>query len=177
MAELESGLHFRVMAFIYRLRDLLLPRLRILEEVGMGPGSHVLDYGCGPGSYILPLAKIVGLSGRIYALDIHSFAIQMVQRIISRRSLPNVETIHSDCKTGLRGDSIDVVLLYDVLHDLRNPDEVLEELHRVLQPGGVLSLRDHHLKEDQVLSKVRSGRLFELSRKGSRTYSFSKGGR
>jgi len=51
---------------------------------------------------------------------------------------------------------------------------VLEELRRVLKPDGILSFSDHHMKENEIVSKVTSRGLFRLSRKGKRTYSFSK---
>ena len=174
MDKVESNLGFRLMAFGYRFRDLRLHRMNILKDVGIKPGFHVLDYGCGPGSYILPLAELVGESGKIYALDIHPLAIQKVQDIASKRQVANVETILSDCKTGLLDNSLDVVLLYDAFHDLSGPGGVLEELHRVLKPNGVLSFSDHHMKEYEIVSQVTNGRLFRLSRKGKRTYSFSK---
>ena len=174
MDKVESNLGFRLMAFGYRFRDLRLHRMNILKDVGIKPGFHVLDYGCGPGSYILPLAELVGESGKIYALDIHPLAIQKVQGIASKRQVANVETILSDCKTGLLDNSLDVVLLYDAFHDLSGPGGVLEELHRVLKPNGVLSFSDHHMKEYEIVSQVTNGRLFRLSRKGKRTYSFSK---
>ncbi len=172
----KSNLDFQLMSFCYKFRDRFLPRIEILKEVGIEPGFHVLDYGCGPGSYIIPLAELVGNSGRIYALDIHPLAIQMVQRIASRQHLTNVEAICSDRETGLPDSSVDVVLLYDTFHDLSDPDSVLEELHRVLKPNGILSFSDHHLKENEIIPRVTDGGLFALSRKGKRTYSFLKQG-
>jgi len=70
-----SNFDFKFMSLGYKFRDLFLPRLNILEEVGIKPGFHVLDFGCGPGSYIIPLAKLVGESGKVYAMDIHPLAI------------------------------------------------------------------------------------------------------
>jgi ubiquinone/menaquinone biosynthesis C-methylase UbiE len=148
--------------------------MRVLDEVGIKEGFHVLDYGCGPGSYLLPLAKLVGKSGKIYALDIHPLAIQVLRRIVAKKGMTNVQTIFSDCKTGLPANSIDVVLLYDILHDLDDPNGVLEELHRILKPKGILSLSDHHLKEEEVISQVTGEGLFKLSAKGKRAYSFSR---
>lgn len=171
----EPDLHFKLMSLTYKIRDLLLPRKDILKEVGIKPGFRVLDYGCGPGSYIVPLAELVGKSGKIYALDIHPLAIQMVERIAAKKCLTNVETILSDCKTGLPDNSVDVALLYDVFHDLADPDGVLQELHRILKPDGVLSFSDHHLEEKEIVSQVTKGGLFRLSRKGKRTYTFVKG--
>jgi ubiquinone/menaquinone biosynthesis C-methylase UbiE len=169
-----SDFGFKTMALTFKLRDFFRPRRGIVKEVGIKPGHHVLDYGCGPGSYIKAVAQLVGKSGKIYALDVNSLAIQMVQRIVSKNQLTNVETILSNCKTELPDNSIDIVLLYDTFHDLNNPDEVLEELHRILKSNGILSFSDHHMKEDEIVSKVTNEGLFRLFRKGERTYSFVK---
>jgi ubiquinone/menaquinone biosynthesis C-methylase UbiE len=169
-----SNFDFQFMSLGYKFRDFFLPRLNILKEVGIKPGFHVLDYGCGPGGYIIPLAELVGGSGKVYALDIHSLAIQKVQDIASKKQLTNVETILSDCQTGLPGNSLDAVLLYDIFHHLSDPDEVLRELHRALKPDGILSLSDHHMKENEIESQVTNSGLFSLSRKGQRTYTFLK---
>jgi len=173
MDNVESNLSFKLMALSYKFRDFFQSRMDILKEAEIKPGDHVLDYGCGPGSYIIPLAGLVGKKGIIYALDIHPLAIQMVQNIALKKQLTNVETIYSDCKNGLPDNSIDVVLLYDVLHDLNNSDEVLEELHRVLKSNGILSVSDHHMKENEIVSKVVNRGLFGLTKRGKRTYSFS----
>jgi ubiquinone/menaquinone biosynthesis C-methylase UbiE len=169
-----ASLDFVLLSLTYRFRDLRLPRIDILKEVGIKPGFQVLDYGCGPGSYIMPLSELVGVSGEIYALDVNPLAVQTVQKLAARKGLANVHTILSDCKTGLLPDSLDVILLYDILHDLDEPDRVLAELHRVLRPRGILSVTDHHLKEAEIVSRVTGKRLFELAAKNKRTYSFSK---
>ena len=168
----DSG--FKAMALTFKLRDLFRPRRNIVKEVGIQPGFHVLDYGCGSGSYIIAVAESVGKSGKIYALDVHPLAIRMVQRIASKRQMTNVETILSDCKTGVPDSSIDVVLLYDTFHDLNDPDAVLEELHRILKSSGVLSFSDHHMKTDEIVSRITNKGLFRLSKRGKRTYSFAK---
>jgi len=162
------------MSLTYRFRDLLVPRKKVLDEVGIRPGFHVLDYGCGPGAYVAAVTELVGASGRIYALDIHPLAIQMVEKVASEKQLNNVKTICSDCKTELPDGSIDVVLLYDTLHTFSSPDVVLKELHRVLKQDGILSFSDHHLKDEAIISKVTNDGLFRLLRKGKRTYSFLK---
>ena len=174
MGEPMSNFMLRFMSLGYKFRDFSLPRKKILKEVGIKPGFIVLDYGCGPGSYISPLAELVGKSGKIYALDIHPLAIERVQSITSKKQLTNIETILSDCATGLPDNSLDVVLLYDILHGLSEPDRVLDELYRVLKPSGILSFNDHHLKESEITSKVTNKGLFRLTRKGERVYNFSK---
>jgi len=172
-AKPKSNLDFRLMSLTYKLRDLRLPRINILKEVGIETGSHVLDYGCGPGSYIVPLVKLVGDSGKVYALDMHPLAIEAVHRLTSKKEITNVQTILSDCRTGLPPNSIDVALLYDILHDLNNVSDVLTELRRILKPKGILSLSDHHMKEEEIISQAKGGGLFKLSAKNKRTYSFT----
>ena len=174
MRRLISKLSFEFMALSFRLRDFFNPPWSILEEAGIEPGFRVLDYGCGPGSYVTVAAELVGKTGRVYALDINPLAVRRVRSIASKRKLTNVETICSDCRTGLPDNSVDVVLLYDTFHLLNNPNEVLEELHRVLKPEGILSFSDHHMKESEILSRVTNRGLFRLWKKGKKTYSFLK---
>jgi len=170
----KSGLDFKFMAFQYKFRDFLSPRMNVLKEADIKPGFQVLDYGCGPGGFIIPLAELVGKSGKIYALDIHPLAVQAVQKIAAKKQLANVETILSDCETGLLDNSLDVILLYDTFHGLSNPDGVLAELHRVLKPDGTLSFNDHHMREHEIASKVTHGGFFRLSGKREITYNFLK---
>jgi len=172
----ESNLSFEIMSLIFRVRDLITPRMNILKEIGVKPGQRVLDYGCGPGGYIAPLAELVGVEGEIIALDIHPAAIRKVQRLSKRLGLINVRTVQSDCATGLPDATVDVALLYDIFHDLRAPDQVLRELHRVLKPDGVLSFSDHHLQEDDILTQVTAGGRFTLVDRGAKTYTLSKAG-
>jgi ubiquinone/menaquinone biosynthesis C-methylase UbiE len=170
-----SNFDFKFMSVGYKFRDFFLPRKNILKAVGIKPGFQVLDYGCGPGSYIVPLAKLVGESGKVYALDIHPLASRKVQNIASKKQLANVETILSDCQTGLPDNILDAVLLYDAFHHLSAPEAVLKELHRVLKPDGILFFSDHHMRENEIVSQVTNSGLFRLSGKGERTYTFLKG--
>jgi ubiquinone/menaquinone biosynthesis C-methylase UbiE len=174
MVKRQPNLSFKGMSLMFRVRDLVRPRKDILIDAGIGPGASVLDFGCGPGGYILPLAKLVGPSGRIYALDINPAAVATVRGLAARRGLANVETILSDGPTGLPDASLDFVLAYDVFHHLSQPGHILAEWRRVLKPAGILSVTDHHLKEDKITAGVTASGLFKLSRKGKKVYNFSR---
>jgi len=163
---------FWKMSVKFKIRDMLYPRAHIIKEVGIKSGWNVLDFGCGPGGYILPVSKIVGDSGKVYALDINPLAINMVKRLADNKKLNNVFTIQSDRNTGLPDQSIDSVLLYDVFHGLNNPEPVLNELHRVLKSGGILSFSDHHMKENEIMQAFNGSRYFVFQRKGKKTYTF-----
>jgi ubiquinone/menaquinone biosynthesis C-methylase UbiE len=134
----------------------------------------MLDFGCGPGSYSIAAAKLVGESGKVYAVDIHPLAIKSVQKRASKNGLKNIETIFTDGQTGLENNSIDLVLMYDVFHGLQNPDGILEELHRILKDDAVLCFDDHHMKEDEIRSRLTRSGLFKFLEKKKLTYLFQK---
>jgi ubiquinone/menaquinone biosynthesis C-methylase UbiE len=162
------------MAAEFKIRDALKPRKNIIEEVGIKKGFKVLDFGCGPGGYVLPVSELIGETGKLYALDVLPVAVGMVKNLVKKNNLRNVETILSDCNTGLPDNSLDVVLLYDTFHGLDNQNAVLQELHRVLKPNGTLSFSDHHMEEADITSAITYQGFFKLARKGKYTYSFAK---
>jgi ubiquinone/menaquinone biosynthesis C-methylase UbiE len=100
-------------------------------------------------------------------------AVLTVKSLAARHKLTNVYTILSDDATSLPDASIDIVLLNDILHEIKKPDEVLAELHRVLKPDGILSVSDHHLKAKDTTARISAGGLFRLSRKG-KVFNFSR---
>lgn len=171
---LESNFSFRLMALSYKLRDALYPRVKVLREVDIQPGSTVLDFGCGSGSYLIPLSKLIGAGGKIYALDRHPEALKQVSKLAARHNLPNVQTIHSDLETKLPAASVDLILLYDVFHHLEEPEKVLQELHRVLKSEGRLSVSDHHLEPDALIKAISETGLFRFNQRGKKTVSFAK---
>ena len=174
MEKLKSSLSFKLMGLAFKLRDFVSPRINVLKEVGIKPGNAVLDYGCGPGGYIVPLSSLIGTSGEIFALDINPLAIKSVQEIASKNKLENVKTIHSECDTGLPDQSVEVVILYDTYHDLKNPDDVLQEINRIIKAEGILSFSDHHMRDYEIREKILSNNLFKLIKKNRKTYTFSK---
>ena len=173
MHTLQPDWAFRFMALGYRFRDARMPRDKFLEEAGIKQGSTVLDFGCGPGSYVVPAARMAGDTGKVYALDMHPLALNMVTERARKADLNKVSTILSDCDTGLPVHSVDVALLYDIYHDLSDSTSVLRELHRVLKPAGILSSHDHHLGGTQLSEAIESGGLFRTIREGKRTLTFA----
>ena len=170
----QSGISFKLMSLFLKVRDLFKPRGRVLKETGIQRGDTVLDFGCGPGGYIRPLAKMVGPSGKIYALDMNPQAVRMVKSFADKNHLANIETIVSDGKTGLSDGSMDYVLLFDVLHHLSRPETVLAEFHRILKPDGILAMSDHHM-EDEAIKKIIGGSgYFKLRTRDKNAFLFSK---
>lgn len=162
------------MAIEFRFRDWLRPPINILREVGVLPGMTVLDFGCGPGGFSLAAAHLVGASGQVYALDIHPLALSMVMKAAERKSLRNIHPIHGSYPEDLPDESMDVVLLYDVLHDLPETDSILRAIHRILKPNGMLSASDHHLGEAPLLSIITGSGLFRLAKCNVLTCQFTR---
>jgi len=157
-----SNLGFRLMALEYRLRDLLRPPDWILRQVGVRPGMDVLDLGCGPGSFSLAAAGLVGPEGSVYAVDIHPLAIRRVGRAANRLGVSHLQVIHGHELSRVPDESVDIALLFDVLHEIREPGPTLAEIRRVLRQHGVLAVADHHLEEASLLHTVTGDSLFRL---------------
>jgi ubiquinone/menaquinone biosynthesis C-methylase UbiE len=169
-----SDLHFRFMNIALKLRDIFKPPKKVLKEAGIKAGDTVLDFGCGPGSYSLAAAGIVGEKGQIYALDIHPMAIKSVRQQAKKKRLKNIIPVFSDVDTGFSDKCMDAVLLYDVFHEIGEPEKYLAEFFRVLKRDGIISLHDHHLKNHEIISGLTKGGYFQLSKKGKKTYIFTK---
>jgi ubiquinone/menaquinone biosynthesis C-methylase UbiE len=149
------------------------PRKQI-ESLGLRRGQVILDYGCGIGSYTLPAARMVGEKGTVHALDIHPMAVETVRKRSRQENLPSIQTILSGLDTSLADESVDVVLLYDVFHQVGDRGALLRELHRVLKAGGLLSVIPDHMGEAELLETVQSGQLFSLQPRRSESFEFGK---
>ena len=170
---MQSGIGFRLMALEFRLRDLLRPPEKILREAGLEQGMTVLDVGCGPGGYSMAAARLAGPGGRVYAVDINPLAVRTVREAAAAAGQANI-TVY-DGLAALPPDlRVDLVLLYDVLHDIPDKVRTMGELWKTLRPGGTLSVSDHHLEEKELLAHVTGGGKFSLAGKGRWAYGFRR---
>jgi ubiquinone/menaquinone biosynthesis C-methylase UbiE len=149
-----NNLGFRFMSFYFRFRDYFDPPIKILQQIGIQVGANVLDFGAGSGSYSIPAAQLVGPTGQVYAADIHPLAINEIRKKAEMKEVRNLHTILTECKTRLPDASIDVVLLFYVLHDFKNPYSIIVELDRVLKPKGILAILDHKYDRPKVVSTI-----------------------
>ena len=88
--------------------------------------------------------------GKIFAADIHPLAIKKVNQRALKKGLKNIETIQTDCKTKLEDESIDVIICFDVLHDIEDKNCIIKEFYRVLKRESILSFDDHHMSENEI---------------------------
>jgi ubiquinone/menaquinone biosynthesis C-methylase UbiE len=121
-----------------------------LIDIGIEPNDSVIDFGCGTGHYAIPAAKIVGEQGRVYAIDKNKESLDELIQKSETMGLKNIERIDvlEEIKVPLKEESVNVVLLYDVIHLVGNRKELLTEMHRVSKPNALLSVYPKHHQED-----------------------------
>ena len=166
---------FKVMAFLIALHHRFINVREKLGKTGIKEGRTVLDFGCGPGHYAIAAARIVGENGVVNALDIHPLAIQAVEKKAEKKGLTNITTILSDRDTGLADQSIDVILLYDTIHMLKDKRALLKELHRVMKSNGLLSILVERVKVEDVVQLAEKDGLFSLRDRYGKLLNFERG--
>jgi SAM-dependent methyltransferase len=137
----------------------------VLERIGVRLNQTVLDFGCGAGVFSIAGASIVGRRGKVYALDVRPVALERLREAASRKGLDNIETMLLDRSTvsiALENESVDVVLLYDVLQEIQDKPGLLKELHRILRQDGLLSVFPMHLGTDKFLNMINALGLFRF---------------
>jgi ubiquinone/menaquinone biosynthesis C-methylase UbiE len=169
-----SRLAFRLMAWYMDLSRRSVDIESKLRASGVAEGQTVLDFGCGPGHFATAAAQMVGDKGRVYALDIQPAAARMVEKRAQEQGLKNIYTIVSDRETGLADGSVGVVLMYDMLHLVKDKRGVLEEVERVLEEEGVLSLWVEHEDPAQVVEAVQQNSRFVLRERRDDVLNFQK---
>lgn len=121
----------------------------ILDRVGIRAGECVLELGPGPGTFTLEAARRVGPDGKLIAVDLQPEMIAQVEARVEEAGATNVEThVASAHDLPLEDDSVDRAFLVTVLPEIPDQDRALTELHRVLRPGGVLSVTEEFYDPD-----------------------------
>ena len=100
-------------------------------------GMTVLDFGCGPGYFSIDMAQMVGKSGRVIAADLQEGMLQIIRDKIKGTDLEERITLHQceEKKIGVSGH-VDFVLLFYVVHEVPDQDELFNEIGTILSPNG-----------------------------------------
>ncbi len=113
----------------------------VLSRLGLtAETTSVVDLGCGYGTFTIPAATLT--PGVVHAFDIEP---EMVRETGSRADIAGLVNVKLHLRdfvadgTGLPADSIEYVMLFNILH-AEAPERLLSEAHRILAPGGKVAV-------------------------------------
>lgn len=137
---------------------------KVIEALGIGPGSKVADIGAGSGLLTVHLARAVKPSGRVVATDIDGAVLDLLQSRLAAAGLAEfVERKVVDAEhPGLEAGTYDAILLAEVDHYFSDEVAWLREAAPALKPGGriVISNRIHH-RQQSMAAAQRAGLKLE----------------
>ncbi|MEZ3163712.1 methyltransferase domain-containing protein [Halorubrum sp. RMP-47] len=142
---------------LYRAVDRLTRSVRKTAGValGVGAGDAVLDLGCGPGGSLPILADAVGADGTVIGVD---YSAGMVRAATERaRANPPAAVIRGDAGgLPLRDDAVDAAFASLALSAMPAIGGVLDEVERVVRPGGRLVVVDGRAPDGAAGSALRA---------------------
>jgi 2-polyprenyl-3-methyl-5-hydroxy-6-metoxy-1,4-benzoquinol methylase len=112
-------------------------------------GGHAVDVGCGRGRASIVLAKAFPNS-RFTGLDVYGPNIAAARTAAQAEGVADrVDFQMADAATSLP-EGVDLVTVFDVLHDQAHPDVLLRAIHAALAPDGVMLVMDNKTEENPL---------------------------
>ena len=134
----------------------------MLANLKLKPGMTVCDMGCGNGFYTLRMAEMVGEKGKVFAVDIQSEMLRLMQARAAERKLANiVSVLGTVADPKLPAGKMDLILCVDVYHEFSHPEQMLRAMRKSLKPDGVVVLLEFRLEDRDVPIKL----LHKMSKK------------
>jgi ubiquinone/menaquinone biosynthesis C-methylase UbiE len=118
------------------IRRLFQNPVKLLEEY-VREGDTVIDLGCGPGFFTIDMAKMVGSTGNVIAIDLQPAMLERVRKKALRAGVADRLLCHQ-CRADRLGLSCeaDFILAYYMVHETPDPASLFAEVKGLLRPGG-----------------------------------------
>jgi ubiquinone/menaquinone biosynthesis C-methylase UbiE len=116
----------------------------VVRAIGLRTGDVACDVGAGPGHFAIRMARAVGPSGRVHAIDVDPRMIAVLERRAREAGVANVRPLLAPDGAGLPPEPVDAVLFVNVFHHFRDGAATLRALASRLRPGGRLVNVDFH---------------------------------
>ncbi len=132
----------------YKLEDparlTWLPPAEVVQRLALQPGVKVADIGAGTGYFSIPMARAVGATGKVFAVDVQPEMLAMLREKLSGAGAPANVSLHQGDATHvpLPDASVDLVFFANNWHELETYPAVLQEARRILAPGGSIAIVD-----------------------------------
>jgi len=133
-------------ALLETLDDRRFQQLRdtLLDELHLYPGAQALELGCGPGILLEGMHQRLEGDGQIHGLDLNPHFINVAKRRAQLLEIENAEFVTADCHTlPFEKERFDAVVAEKLLMHVAPLRRVLQEIARVLTPGGRVALADY----------------------------------
>lgn len=125
---------------------------KAVEALRLRPGSRVLDIACGPGNFTREYAAAVGPSGTAIGLDL---SVPMLTRARTDSSATGATYVLASAHELPFDDrSLDAVACYGALYLIPDPFRALEEMVRVVRPGGRIAVMTSLASDHPLLRQV-----------------------
>lgn len=119
--------------------------------LGLEKGMTVCDLGAGTGYYAVRMAKVVGESGKVYAVDLQPRMLERLRKRLESAGIKNVQPVlGAEAETKLPPASQDLVLLVDVYHEFSKPQEMLRSIRASLKDDGRLVLLEYRKENPEI---------------------------
>lgn len=115
---------------------------RFFREAGIGPGQRVLDLGSGVGDVAMLVARLVGSSGEVVAIERDRNSIAKARARVTAAGLHNVFFNESNVNEILDDKPFDAAVGRFILMYLPDPVAALRSISRVVRPGGVIVFQE-----------------------------------
>jgi tRNA A58 N-methylase Trm61 len=124
----------------------------LVETLALKPGEIVADIGAGSGYFSWRMARRVGESGTVYAVEIQQEMLDILMRNMKQREVggivkPVLGTVEDP---RLPEAAVDTILLVDVYHEFDFPYEMARAMVKALKPGGRLVLVEYRGEDPNV---------------------------
>ena len=128
----------------YATTDMIVQREEVRASLRASAGESILDLGSGPGFLACDLAQEVGATGRIVGVDISSDMNSIASTRVAAAGLSDrVDILEGDATALAFADAtFHAAVSMQVIEYLAEPDIALQQLARVLRPGGRLVIID-----------------------------------
>lgn len=120
------------------IRRLFQPPKKLIGEY-ISPGITVIDLGCGPGHFSIDMAKMVGASGQVIAVDLQSEMLKKTEQKAIRYQVSKQMIFHQCKQDTLDLDvKADFILAFYMVHETPDTKIFLQEVKGLLKPNGSL---------------------------------------
>ncbi len=123
----------------WKQRDSWQRATEIMKVMGLRPGDVIADIGCHQGYMTLKFSKRTGATGKVYAVDVNSSHLRVLNNLIQEAGIDNIQTIRGEYDNPrLPENSLDFAFIMDAYHEMDDHDRILEHVKRALKPDGRL---------------------------------------